>query len=205
MCPISSCRASVSGRAHLIGLGVYYIPIAAFIIVAASNAVNFTDGLDGLAGLISATIFAAYGVIALMQGQVFVARFCFTMVGALFGFLWFNVHPAQLFMGDTGSLCPGEHHGSGRPDDRPVGPAADHRDHPGQRNHQRHHSNRLFPADPRAAHLQEWRRCICILNCSVVRDPDRPAILADRLAGRHARDRIGDGVKDEHRLGTVNA
>ncbi len=81
-----------------------YIPVAAFIIVGASNAVNFTDGLDGLAGLISATIFAAYGVIALLQGQIFVARFCFTLVGALFGFLWFNAHPAQLFMGDTGSL-----------------------------------------------------------------------------------------------------
>lgn len=84
-----------------------YIPVAAFIIVGASNAVNFTDGLDGLAGLISATIFASYGVIALMQGQVFVSRFCFTLVGALFGFLWFNVHPAQLFMGDTGSLSLG--------------------------------------------------------------------------------------------------
>lgn len=81
-----------------------YIPIAAFIIVGASNAVNFTDGLDGLAGMISATIFAAYGAIALLQGQIFVARFCFTLVGALFGFLWFNAHPAQLFMGDTGSL-----------------------------------------------------------------------------------------------------
>lgn len=81
-----------------------YIPVAAFIIVGASNAVNFTDGLDGLAGLISATIFVAYGVVALMQGQVFVARFCFTLVGALFGFLWFNAHPAQLIMGDTGSL-----------------------------------------------------------------------------------------------------
>jgi phospho-N-acetylmuramoyl-pentapeptide-transferase len=85
-------------------LGWLYIPIAGFIIVSMSNAVNFTDGLDGLAGMISATIFAAYGGIALLQGQVFVARFCFTMVGALFGFLWFNVHPAQLFMGDTGSL-----------------------------------------------------------------------------------------------------
>ena len=69
-----------------------------------SNAVNFTDGLDGLAGLISATAFAAYGGIALLQGQTFLARFCFTLVGAIFGFLWFNVHPAQLFMGDTGSL-----------------------------------------------------------------------------------------------------
>ncbi len=84
-----------------------YIPIATFIIVACCNAVNFTDGLDGLAGLISATIFAAYGGIALMQGQVFIARFCFTLVGALFGFLWFNVHPAQLIMGDAGSLSLG--------------------------------------------------------------------------------------------------
>jgi phospho-N-acetylmuramoyl-pentapeptide-transferase len=90
-----------------IELGWLYIPIAGFVIVAMSNAVNFTDGLDGLAGLISATIFAAYGGVALMQGQVFIARFCFTMVGALFGFLWFNVHPAQLIMGDTGSLSLG--------------------------------------------------------------------------------------------------
>ncbi len=88
-------------------LGWIYVPIAAFVIVAMSNAVNFTDGLDGLAGLIAATIFAVYGGIALIQGQIFVARFCFTMVGALFGFLWFNVHPAQLMMGDTGALSLG--------------------------------------------------------------------------------------------------
>jgi phospho-N-acetylmuramoyl-pentapeptide-transferase len=85
-------------------MGFMYIPIAVFIIVGASNCVNFTDGMDGLAGLISATAFAAYGIIALLQQQVFLGRFCFTLVGALFGFLWFNVHPAQLFMGDTGSL-----------------------------------------------------------------------------------------------------
>jgi len=84
-------------------LGALYIPVAAFLIVSTSNAVNFTDGLDGLAGLICATCFTAYGAIALMQGQIYLARFCFTLVGALFGFLWFNVHPAQLFMGDTGS------------------------------------------------------------------------------------------------------
>lgn len=84
-----------------------YVAIAAFIIVSMSNAINFTDGLDGLAGLISATIFAAYGVIAVLQEQPFLAQFCFTLVGALFGFLWFNVHPAQLFMGDTGSLSLG--------------------------------------------------------------------------------------------------
>ncbi len=95
------------GLSFELKLGWIYIPIAAFVIVAMTNAVNFTDGLDGLAGLISATIFAAYGGIALIQGQVFIARFCFTMVGALFGFLWFNVHPAQLIMGDTGALSLG--------------------------------------------------------------------------------------------------
>ncbi|MEJ5239783.1 MAG: phospho-N-acetylmuramoyl-pentapeptide-transferase [Anaerolineales bacterium] len=90
-----------------IDLGWWYIPIAMFIIVGTSNAVNFTDGLDGLAGLITATAFASFGAIALMQGQLYLGRFCFTMVGALFGFLWFNVHPAQLIMGDTGSLALG--------------------------------------------------------------------------------------------------
>lgn len=90
-----------------IDLGFFYIPIAMFIIIATANAVNFTDGLDGLAGLISATAFAAYGGIALIQGQIFLAQFCFTMVGALYGFLWFNVYPAQLIMGDTGSMALG--------------------------------------------------------------------------------------------------
>jgi phospho-N-acetylmuramoyl-pentapeptide-transferase len=88
-------------------LGSWYIPIATVIIAGFSNAVNFTDGLDGLAGLISATAFAAYGCIAILQGQSFLASFSFTIVGALFGFLWFNVHPAELFMGDTGSLAIG--------------------------------------------------------------------------------------------------
>jgi phospho-N-acetylmuramoyl-pentapeptide-transferase len=97
----------VPGVQDDIELGLWYIPIAAFIIVSESNAVNFTDGLDGLAGLISATAFAAFGGIALMKGQIYLARFCFTIVGALFGFLWFNVHPAELFMGDTGSLALG--------------------------------------------------------------------------------------------------
>lgn len=95
------------GYPEPLDLGVWYIPIATIMIVGFSNAVNFTDGLDGLAGLISATAFVAYGAIALMQGQVFLGRFCFTIVGALFGFLWFNVHPAELFMGDTGSLAIG--------------------------------------------------------------------------------------------------
>jgi phospho-N-acetylmuramoyl-pentapeptide-transferase len=84
-----------------------YILIASFLIVGSANAVNFTDGLDGLAGLISATIIAAYGIIAISQGQIYLARYCYTMVGALFGFLWFNVHPAELIMGDTGSMALG--------------------------------------------------------------------------------------------------
>lgn len=95
------------GVNEIINLDPFYIPIAAFIIVGMSNAVNFTDGLDGLAGLITATALTAYGAIAIMQGQDTVARFCFTLVGAIFGFLWFNVHPANLFMGDTGSLALG--------------------------------------------------------------------------------------------------
>lgn len=95
------------GSEDEIPLGNMYIPIAIFLIVGMSNAVNLTDGLDGLAGLISATAFATYGLIALMQGYTFLGRFCFTLVGALFGFLWFNVHPAQLFMGDMGSLALG--------------------------------------------------------------------------------------------------
>ena len=90
-----------------LNLGPFYIPVAVFVIVGMSNAVNFTDGLDGLAGLISATAFAAFGFVAVLEGQDFLARFCFSLVGALFGFLWFNVHPAILFMGDTGSLSLG--------------------------------------------------------------------------------------------------
>ena len=97
----------IPGVPGTIKLGFWYIPIAALAIVFFSNAVNLTDGLDGLAGLISATAFVAYGGIALLQGQTFLARFCFTIVGAIFGFLWFNVHPALLFMGDTGSLSLG--------------------------------------------------------------------------------------------------
>lgn len=88
----------------VIDIGLWYVPIATFVIVGFSNAVNLTDGLDGLAGLIAATAFAAYGAIALLQGQVFLVRFCFTVVGALFAFLWYNAHPAELIMGDTGSL-----------------------------------------------------------------------------------------------------
>ncbi len=90
-----------------IELGWVWIPFAAFMILAFSNAVNLTDGLDGLAGIIVASAFVGYGIIALLQGQVYLVHFCFTIVGACFAFLWFNAHPAQMFMGDTGALALG--------------------------------------------------------------------------------------------------
>jgi phospho-N-acetylmuramoyl-pentapeptide-transferase len=98
---------AIPGVAMKIDLGLIYIPIAAFIIVGSSHAVNLTDGLDGLAGSTSAVAFAAYGIIANLQMQYPLSSFCFVMVGALFAFLWFNSHPAQLFMGDTGALALG--------------------------------------------------------------------------------------------------
>jgi phospho-N-acetylmuramoyl-pentapeptide-transferase len=88
-------------------LGIWYLPVAVFVIVVTANAVNLTDGLDGLAGSTSAIAFAAYGIIALLQGQLYLVAFCFTMTGATLAFLWYNAYPAQLFMGDTGSLALG--------------------------------------------------------------------------------------------------
>lgn len=98
---------AIPGVPQKIDIGLFYIPVAMFVIIGASNAVNFTDGLDGLAGIIAASTFLAYGVIAYLQGQIYLVRFCFTVVGACFAFLWYNAHPAQLFMGDTGSLALG--------------------------------------------------------------------------------------------------
>jgi len=84
-----------------------YIPFMAFVIVGCVNAVNLTDGLDGLAGIIAATAFVAYGIIAFLQDQQFLVVFSFIVVGACFAFLWFNAHPAQMFMGDVGSQALG--------------------------------------------------------------------------------------------------
>ncbi|NLE45030.1 MAG: phospho-N-acetylmuramoyl-pentapeptide-transferase [Chloroflexi bacterium] len=98
---------AIPGVPQPIDIGWAWVPIAAFLIVESSNAVNLTDGLDGLAGIIVASAFTAYGVIALLQGQDYLVRFCLTTVGACFAFLWYNAHPAQMFMGDTGSLALG--------------------------------------------------------------------------------------------------
>jgi len=85
-------------------IGPVYILIAAGVIVATTSAVGVTDGLDMLAGSTSAVAFAAFGAIALVQGQTGVATFCFALTGALAGFLWHNAYPARVFMGDAGSL-----------------------------------------------------------------------------------------------------
>jgi phospho-N-acetylmuramoyl-pentapeptide-transferase len=98
---------AVPGIVQKVDIGLLWIPIAVFIIVTMSNAINLTDGLDGLAGIITATAFVAYGIIALLQQQIFLVQFCFIVVGATLSFLWFNAHPAQLFMGDTGALALG--------------------------------------------------------------------------------------------------
>lgn len=98
----------VEGVGFLLNMPVWaYIPLAAFIITGTSNAVNIQDGLDGLAGMISATCFVAYGIIAFLQGQAFLLTFCMTVMGALFAFLWYNAKPAHMFMGDVGSQALG--------------------------------------------------------------------------------------------------
>ena len=88
-------------------VGAWIIPIFIFIIVATAFSVNETDGLDGLAGGVLATAFAAFGAIAFTQGKFDLAAFCAVITGALLAFLWFNIYPARFFMGDTGSMSLG--------------------------------------------------------------------------------------------------
>ena len=90
-----------------ISIGLLYIPIAIFLIAGTANAVNFTDGLDSLAGGTTAIAFVSYGIIAYLQKQEPIVYLCFATVGALLAFLWFNAHPAMVFMGDAGSLTLG--------------------------------------------------------------------------------------------------
>ncbi len=91
----------------LVDIGILYIPAAVILITGSANAVNLTDGLDGLAGLIAATAFVAYGIIAFLQDQQFLVVFSFITIGATFGFLWYNAKPAQMFMGDVGAQALG--------------------------------------------------------------------------------------------------
>ncbi len=88
-------------------LGWLIIPIFAFVVTATANAVNISDGLDGLAGGLLTMSYGAFGVIALLQGYPLLAGFCFTVIGALLSYLWFNIYPARFFMGDVGSFAYG--------------------------------------------------------------------------------------------------
>ncbi len=88
-----------------LALGWLIVPLFAFAVVATGNAVNISDGLDGLAGGLLSISFGAFGVIALLQGHYALAGFCFTVVGALLSYLWFNIYPARFFMGDVGSFA----------------------------------------------------------------------------------------------------
>ena len=88
-------------------IGIWYIPVFIFVIVATAFSVNETDGLDGLAGGTLLAAFGAFGAIAFAQGKVELAAFCGVIVGALLAFLWFNINPARFFMGDTGSMSLG--------------------------------------------------------------------------------------------------
>jgi len=88
-------------------IGFWYFPLFIFIIVATSFSVNETDGLDGLAGGIVLPAFGVFAAIAFAQGKVELAMFCAAITGTLLAFLWFNVHPARFYMGDTGSMALG--------------------------------------------------------------------------------------------------
>lgn len=101
---LSAANVPYAGRHEL---DAWYLPIAVGVIVFTAGGVAVSDGLDGLAAGTSAVAFAAYGIIALIQDQTFLATFCFTVAGAVLGFLWYNSHPAQMFMGDTGALALG--------------------------------------------------------------------------------------------------
>ena len=97
-------------------IGYFYGLFILFVLVASSNAVNLTDGLDGLAGGLSLICFLTFGIITYytgwLDGYESVSLFCFALVGSLLGFLMFNVNPAKVFMGDTGSLALGASLGS---------------------------------------------------------------------------------------------
>ena len=88
-------------------IGLWYIPLFMLVIISTANAVNITDGLDGLSGGLLALAFGAYSVIALIQGNIGIAAFCAAVVGAVLSYTWFNIYPARFFMGDSGSFALG--------------------------------------------------------------------------------------------------
>lgn len=94
----------IPGTDLILSLGILYYPFILLLMVGMSNAVNFTDGLDGLLSGTGAIAFGALAVIAMIRSEHEAALFSAAMIGAVLGFLVFNAHPAKVFMGDTGSL-----------------------------------------------------------------------------------------------------
>lgn len=90
-----------------VNIGIWLIPLFVLAVVSTGNAVNISDGMDGLSGGLLTSAYAAFGVIAFLQGNFGIAGFCFTMVGALLSYLWFNIAPARFLMGDVGSFSLG--------------------------------------------------------------------------------------------------
>jgi phospho-N-acetylmuramoyl-pentapeptide-transferase len=88
-------------------IGWLIVPLFVLVVVATANAVNISDGLDGLAGGLAATAFGVYAIIATLEHRYGIAGFCLTMVGALLSYTWFNIFPARFFMGDVGSFALG--------------------------------------------------------------------------------------------------
>jgi phospho-N-acetylmuramoyl-pentapeptide-transferase len=86
-------------------IGWLYVPLFILVVVSTANAVNITDGLDGLAGGLLATAFGVYAVIAYFQGNYGIAGFCATIVGAFLTYTWFSIYPARFFMGDSGAFA----------------------------------------------------------------------------------------------------
>ncbi|USN95611.1 MAG: phospho-N-acetylmuramoyl-pentapeptide-transferase [Candidatus Nomurabacteria bacterium] len=88
-------------------LGLLIIPLFILVVVATANAVNITDGLDGLAGGLTSIAFGVYAIISFLEGRYGLAGFCMTVVGCLLSYTWFNIFPARFFMGDVGSFALG--------------------------------------------------------------------------------------------------
>lgn len=101
------CAISIPFTASDISIGWLYYPFVILVIVGASNAVNLTDGLDGLASGCCTVAFMAYAAFCYINGLYDIAAFIIIMAGCCIGFLFFNYHPAKIFMGDTGSLALG--------------------------------------------------------------------------------------------------
>jgi phospho-N-acetylmuramoyl-pentapeptide-transferase len=92
---------------HTLHLGWVIIILFWFVVIATANAVNITDGLDGLAGGLLISSFSAYAVISVVESKYGLAGFCLTVVGGLLSYTWFNIYPARFFMGDVGAFALG--------------------------------------------------------------------------------------------------